>query len=400
MKLRNKLLSLLSTALCCTWVFSFASIDAHAGEIQRNGEGKYEYRINISLSGGEGFKFNEEAAKAIFGSNVTISGDELVVSHVPYGAKYDVQINDGAHNSYLVTEPSTVDEAGLIYYVKGLRLAGDDKVIDSVVTDKKDQSGNNIIDFSDVAHISITGDEEYVVAYGVGQSVQYTIRYVDKNNNPLLPDESKFGARGRKIYVPSKHIDGYKPDAYFKTKSSGLDKGDVFTFVYSENPATVVQGQDIVYEETTTVVGPPTYEYQYNRRPTVMTGVIDNRGRGNNGGGNGGAGGNGNGNANANNGANAGAGADANVDGGNNADDTTVIPDEDAPRDVVDIEDELTALHGQKGTDNNIVRKAYLGAAIAIVALGAILAALIIAGKKRKAELSGIESDVDDTDNN
>ena len=365
MKVRNNFLSILLAGACVIGgVFGNTEV-AFAEEAANTG---YDYCVNITLTGADGFNFNQEAVKAIFGDSASINGESVVIPHVSYGTHYDVVLNDANHNSYLINEPSEVRDDGLIYYVKGLRVSGDDAIIGSEVTDKKDVFGNNILEYTDVAQIDIKGDESYVVAYGVGQAVQYKVRYLDEAGNNLIPDDDKFGAKGRKCYVPSKHIDGYKPDALFKTNSKGLAKGDVFTFVYSENPVTVVTGADTVTEEYVEVEGEPKYEYQYNYNRRVADGTTNNR---------------------TGNGGNRDNEADTILE--NNDTENTAITDEDVPKDVIDIADEKPAKHGNRKS-NHFARNIIIGIIIAGLALLTILIASMRAQKKRKAEIARVDS--------
>ncbi|MCR5196737.1 MAG: hypothetical protein K6D38_10465 [Pseudobutyrivibrio sp.] len=373
MKVRNNLLSILLAGACVIGGVFVNTNVVLAQEVAANTG--YDYCVNITLTGADGFKFNQDAVKSIFGEGASISGETVVIPHVSYGTHYDVVLNDANHNPYLVTEPADAGDDGLIYYVKGLRVAGDDAIIGSEVTDKKDVFGNKIMNYPDVAQIDIKGDESYVVAYGVGQAVEYKVRYLDEAGNNLLPDDDKFGAKGRKCYVPSKHIDGYKPDALFKTNSKGLAKGDVFTFVYSENQGTVVvNGPDTVTEEYVEVEGEPKYEYQYNYNRRVVDGTTTNRA------GNGG---------NRVGGDNAADDADTILE--NNDTENTAIVDEDVPKDVVDIAEDQVAKHGHKKS-NHFARNIIIGIIIAALAIGTILVASITAQKKRKAEIARVDS--------
>lgn len=102
------------------------------------------------------------------------------------------------------------------YYVMGIREAGKD---------------NTTYAFS----FPVTRDQDYVVAYGVkGETVAYTVRYVDAAGNTLRDSESFNGYAGRRQVVAYRYIDGYRPQAYNLVKTLDTDpENNVFTFVYS-----------------------------------------------------------------------------------------------------------------------------------------------------------------------
>ena len=105
---------------------------------------------------------------------------------------------------------------GSKYYVKGIRESGRD---------------NNTVSASSFV---VTGDRDYVVAYGLrGNMVSYTVNYVDLNGDELAPSEIFYGNVGDKPVVAFLYIDGYQPQAYNLTKTLSENEAEnVFTFVY------------------------------------------------------------------------------------------------------------------------------------------------------------------------
>lgn len=146
------------------------------------------------------------------------------------------------------------------YYIRGIRESGRDNS-DSV----SDQT----------ASVMVTGDRDYVVAYGIlGDATSYTIHYEDENGRTLAPSEMYYGNVGDKPVVAYLYIAGYRPQAYNLTQTLKKDPAEnVFTFVYvreqaatgeeeggTETPAptTPVEGTEVPGETTepTTAAGP------------------------------------------------------------------------------------------------------------------------------------------------
>lgn len=102
------------------------------------------------------------------------------------------------------------------YYVKGIRLAGHDGLV---------ESGN----------IEVTQDLQYVVAYGMKKDqVAYTINYVDANGAQIADSETFYGNIGDKPVIAYRYIEGYQPtNAYNLTGTlKGNAEDNVFTFKY------------------------------------------------------------------------------------------------------------------------------------------------------------------------
>ena len=107
------------------------------------------------------------------------------------------------------------------YYVRGIRESGRD---------------NNTVGPNSVV---VTGDADYVVAYGIlGDSVAYTVRYVDESGRELRTHETFYGNIGDKPVAAYRAIDGYSPQYYNITGTLKEDEAEnIFTFTYARVPA-------------------------------------------------------------------------------------------------------------------------------------------------------------------
>ena len=146
------------------------------------------------------------------GAQGTIGGQEVVVyDGLSYGSV--ITFNTGSVNL------TNSDK----YYVKGIRESGSD-------------NSNTVRAFT------VTGDMDYVVAYGIqGEAVAYTVNYQDANGNTLMPSETFYGSIGDRPVVAFQYIEGYQPQAYNLTGTLSDNAAEnVFTFVYTPvtTPAT------------------------------------------------------------------------------------------------------------------------------------------------------------------
>ena len=357
MKFLKKAFSVLFTLAFLLSIFAFDSKVVNAS---------YTYRIKISLGNNANAYFDETGVNNLGASyEVSQSGRNLVISNLAYDSTVTFNYSDIIKIKADNTETQTSK-----YYVKGLRVSGSDDLVDA--TNK-------------VVNLTVLGDESYVVAYGVGTIIPYTVRYVDEEGNQLLDDETLYAAKGEVVFVPSRHIKGYVPDAYYKTASKGLREDMVFEFVYSKR----VIGEEVEVTETTetssvTVEGDPTYEYEYEyvdggantifthggsstsvshqSNSSTNSGTVNNRGDGDNG--------------------------DANA--GANAGGDTSISEGDTPTNIVDIDENDPPKAG--GTRDDLIRNMIIGIAIAIIAVVSIIVTLYIANRKRNQELAKVET--------
>ena len=136
--------------------------------------------------------------------------------------KYEKRYGDTV--SFDLTNVTVTDDR---YYVKGVRLSGRD---------------NNEV----APAFKVTGDADYVVAYGVkGDMVGYTVNYQDEDGNSLAPSDTFYGNIGDKPVVAYRYIENYVPQALALTKTLSSNESDnVFTFTYRQaNPQEVNEAE-------------------------------------------------------------------------------------------------------------------------------------------------------------
>lgn len=104
------------------------------------------------------------------------------------------------------------------YYIKGVRLSGRE-------------------DTEPYLSTTVTGDQMYVVAYGIkGEMTSYTVTYTDSAGTALFPSQTFYGNVGDKPVVAFMYVDGYQPQAYNLTKTLSANAAEnTFNFVYQAN---------------------------------------------------------------------------------------------------------------------------------------------------------------------
>ena len=129
------------------------------------------------------------------------------------------------------------------YYVRGLRESGKDNS-ESVAA----------------ASFTVTGDADYVVAYGLlGSAVQYTVRYVDANGAEILPSETFYGNVGDSPVIAYRFVEGYQPQAYNLTGVLYADASqNVYTFTYRQVTTPTTAPTTAATTPTTTAANTPT----------------------------------------------------------------------------------------------------------------------------------------------
>lgn len=331
-------------------VFSFALFISVVDTVEASSG--YTYRIKIALGNNEDAYFDEEAVEALgeqysvsFQQNTGGKNTRLVIKELNYGDVVSLNVK----NLIKISSSSSEEK----YYVKGLRISGEDDLV------AMDTNGDTTL--------TITGDETYVTAYGVGATVPYTVEYVDEDGNKLLDDDTLYAAVGEIVFVPARHIDGYMPDAYYKTDSSGISEGQVFTFVYSTGTTNVIYTED--------------YDYEYQYSSTVLTsndnGVTTTRVR----------------NEGTTYTESETSTSNNSSVGGNNAaaddagDVTETIADDNTPTGVVDIADPDTPT-GVDDDIDNYNRNTAFAIAFAIVAAVILIISGVTTYRKRKAALA------------
>lgn len=261
------------------------------------------------------------------------------------------------------------------YYIKGIRLSG---------RDNEEALASPVLD-------NVTGDADYVVAYGIKKDmVAYTVNYQDASGKALAESQTFYGNVGDKPIVAYQYIENYIPDALALTKTlSNNESENVFTFTYKPGAT------DRVVTTTTTVT------------TTVPGTATPGTGTGNAGTAGGTTGGTTGGTAGTTGGTTTGttSGTTTGTTGGttdgtttgttdgttadNNSQDTTAkdkdtatSEDEQTPKSLVDLDDEDTPKGNINAKDKTSKTPIAAGIGIIVVAVAA-LAGLIVFLKKR-----------------
>ena len=335
------------------------------------------YTYKVTLSAGNKGTINGQAKE---------ERDSLVAgSTVTFNLK-DVQVTDDK------------------YYVKGIRLSG---------RDNEEALASPVLD-------NVTGDADYVVAYGIKKDmVAYTVNYQDASGKALAESQTFYGNVGDKPIVAYQYIENYIPDtlALTKTLSNNVSE-NVFTFTYK--PGATDRVVTTTTTITTTVPGTATPGTGTGNAGTAggTTGGTTGGTAGTTGGTTGTTGGTGT-NANGGNAAGTttgngdaqgtdatggtGNGGPGNVtdnqgtegteNGGTTQDaqgneDTTTIGDEDTPKadqDLKDLDDEDVPKSDKDLDGNKKVKKSLplvAGVGIGVAALAALAAGIVIVRKR------------------
>lgn len=343
----------------------------------------YTYTVELSLagSGSEKASYTSDAldsvsvertvaAQSTFGNgyNKKIEGDKLVITGLQYGDRVDVAEKDMISLAPVETTDADGNTVELRkYVVSGIRKSGaNDKV-----------SGSSF---------EVTKDASYVVAYGVGTVVPYTVRYVDASGKALREADTYYGLLNQETYVSYKYVDGYVPNAYnYRVVSLKENQEIVFTYTpgsISNTTTTVNDGTSYNYSY---VNGATTYDYQTVNNP-VATGGAGGGGNGANAGDNGAGGAGGAGN-------NGGAGGQAgDADNAGAGDDSTAIEDEatpTAPEDTITIEDEAVSKAG--GLSETTTIYVVICIIVILLAVMVFVVAFVLMKKRQKAALAAME---------
>ena len=200
--------------------------------------GEYTYTVTFdagnqaSMSGTTGLSVNNSATGSSY--HIGIDSGKIVVS--------GLKIQDIVTFNPQAGAVDLADDSK--YYVKGVRQSGRD---------------NNSVASSS---FRVTGDADYVVAYGVkGNMVGYTVNYQDENGRTLAESRKYYGNIGDKPVAAHIYIENYEPQALALTRTlSSNETENVFTFVYSEQEAQVITrpGQTVTETVTENVTEPGT----------------------------------------------------------------------------------------------------------------------------------------------
>ena len=298
------------------------------------------YTYKVTLSAGNKGTINGQAK---------VEQDSLVAgSNVTFNLK-NVQVTDDK------------------YYVKGIRLSG---------RDNEEALASPVLD-------NVTGDADYVVAYGIKKDmVAYTVNYQDASGKALAESQTFYGNVGDKPIVAYQYIENYIPDALALTKTlSNNVSENVFTFTYK--PGATDRVVTTTTTITTTVPGTAT--------PGTGTGNAGTAGgtTGGTTGTTGGTAGTTGGTTTRTTGGTTDGTTTGTTDGtttDNNSqdttDDTTTEPDEQTPKSLVDLDDEDTPKGNIDAKDKTSKTPIAAGIGIIVVAVAA-LAGLIVFLKKR-----------------
>lgn len=306
MKRRNKLIKGLLSVLVLTGILAQGVLAAEPEEPSE----EHPYTYSVTLSAGKQGTFAD--------------GDRIVREELKYGDYVNFDWRD---------QLTLKDDK---YYAKGIRRSGEDNS-NSFITDQ----------------VQVTGDEDYVVAYGVlGDMVAYTVQYLDENGNELAPSKTYYGSVGDRPVVAFQYIEGYLPQAYNLTKTLSENEADnVFPFEYA--PASEIRNVTVTVDGGTTVV----------TTPAAGTGTAQQ-------------------------GAAAAGGAAADENAGGNAEgDTVEVEDEEVPRDLVDLDEEEVPLAKGELEEDTIretsVMPMVVGSLIALLAVAGIVGIVIYYKKKK-----------------
>ena len=308
-----------------------------------------DYKYQVTIFSGKQGSFSGTAGLVVKGADYSVSNtaDAIVIK----------DLNPGDTVSFEARSGAVALDKDSKYYVQGIRISGRDN--------------NAAVENSS---FEVTGDQEYVVAYGIkGDQVAYTINYQDANGNKLADSQTFYGNVGDKPVVAYTYIDGYTPEYRNLTNTT-------------EQTVTVPGGTTTTTGGTTGTTGGTTgtgTNANGGNAAGTTTGNGDAQGTDATGGtGNGGPG-----NVTDNQ------GTEGTENGGTTQDaqgneDTTTIGDEDTPKadqDLKDLDDEDVPKSDKDLDGNKKVKKSLplvAGVGIGVAALAALAAGIVIVRKR------------------
>lgn len=240
----RKFKKLLTALLSASMALSFSTVSAWAED--------YTYTVTFYAGNQGTFANMDDLSVSGKGTpQISMEGDKITVSGLTQGDVISFDVNQGAVS---LEEDSK-------YYVQGLRLSG---------RDNDEQM--------EAPAFWVTGDQDYVVAYGIqGDMTSYTVSYVDEAGNELAPSRTYYGNVGDKPVVAYLYMDGYMPQALTLTQTLSANQAEnVFTFEYSPNPVEVIPGETV----TITTTEPGTTNVITQQVPVAGTGVTGTGGTG------------------------------------------------------------------------------------------------------------------------
>ena len=259
------------------------------------------------------------------------------------------------------------------YYIKGIRLSG---------RDNEEALASPVLD-------NVTGDADYVVAYGIKKDmVAYTVNYQDASGKALAESQTFYGNVGDKPIVAYQYIENYIPDALALTKTlSNNESENVFTFTYT--PGATDRIVETTTTVTTTVPGTATPAGAAGTTGSAgTTGAAAGTGTGTTAGGTA-AGGTTAGGTTAGGTTTGGtAGGTTNADNSQDTTakdkDTATSEDEQTPKSLVDLDDEDTPKGNIDAKDKTSKTPIAAGIGIIVVAVAALVGLIVFLKKRAK----------------
>lgn len=276
----------------------------------------------------------------------TMAADSYTYKVTIYGGNKGMVNGQASYEITGIQAETAVDLKGVApaqetdgkYYWKGYRQSGRDK--------------NELIP-KDSSVVKVTGDTDYVAAYGItSQRVAYTINYQDENGAQLAPSNTYYGDIGDKPVVAYQYIENYIPQAYAVTKTLVADEAqNVFAFTYTAGATDQVVTNTIVNTTTATTAGNTTTGTTAAAAPEAATAATPAEA----------------------------ATAEANANAqeaitNRNADNTVTSPDEETPQAVQDLDEETPKadIDASSGGVSPMVTAIIVGVAALLALIGLV----------------------------
>ena len=178
-----------------------------------------EYTYTLRLFAGAQGVLSDDVIQRITdtGAQVSIENGEIcVVSGLHYGTQVVFDVQKGV----TISNDSK-------YYNKGFRVSGEDN------------SSSKLANPS----ITVTEDQDGIQ----GETVAYTVNYLDGDGNVLFPPATYYGNVGDKPVVAYQYVEGWQPQAYNLGKTLVADASqNVFDFIYTPVPTEVTTNTVVV----------------------------------------------------------------------------------------------------------------------------------------------------------
>lgn len=259
----------------------------------------------------------------------------------------------GSSVSFNLSDIQVTDDR---YYVKGIRLSGRDN--DEALASPA---------------FEVTGDTDYVVAYGIkGSQIAYTVHYQDASGNALAESQTFYGNIGDKPVVAYRYIENYVPQALALTKTLVDNEAEnVFTFIYTPGASNQVVETTTTTTVTTFVPGTTGTSSGSARVPSsgsTQTGTSTP----------------GTSETPDTNTAGSDTSSDSSQDNRADENNTTTSEDEQTPKDLVDLDDEATPKSNIKVNETSSKTPLAVGIGIIVAAFAALTALIIFLRRRAK----------------